>query len=230
MILTVGAPYVGPLTFACHDDHIARVMQRTHMVYEADLLGYMARSIPHEGIWIDIGACIGTHSVYFGKLGVSVFAYEPVPENFVLLAQNVKQVSEGVIHYAQCGFGAEHRRASIIYHPENMGMCRLFSIPGMLDADVEVRPVDSLFPEIGFLTGGAPLTLIKIDTEGCELEVLQGAQETLKQWHPHLFIEAIGPQVQAVDAFLAPLGYQRQPGQWGYTPVYHWSAPTSLSR
>ena len=54
-----------------------------------------------------------------------------------------------------------------------------------------------------------PPTLIKIDVEGLELEVLRGAQATLREHRPTLVIEAHFRELAtAVTARLATLGYR----------------------
>ena len=54
-----------------------------------------------------------------------------------------------------------------------------------------------------------PPTLIKIDVEGLELEVLRGAQATLREHRPTLVIEAHFRELaSAVTARLATLGYR----------------------
>lgn len=60
----------------------------------------------------------------------------------------------------------------------------------------QVYPLDQFKLKAGF---------IKIDTEGFELNVLQGAAETLRTNHPLLLIENSSPQ--EVTDFLTPMGY-----------------------
>ena len=48
-------------------DYIVREISREQSFYEDDLLEYLALAAPKGGIFIDVGANIGNHSVYFGK-------------------------------------------------------------------------------------------------------------------------------------------------------------------
>lgn len=58
---------------------------------------------------------------------------------------------------------------------------------------------------------GAP-DFIKIDTEGAEFRILEGAQETIKQYHPMLMIEShSGPERDQQIISLAGEGYQVAP-------------------
>lgn len=71
-----------------------------------------------------------------------------------------------------------------------------------------------------------PIRLVKIDVEGMQLDVLEGAQDLLDKHRPHLVIEIATPEEQhAVEAFLR---------QWNYsivdsfcaTPTFHFIDPS----
>lgn len=57
----------------------------------------------------------------------------------------------------------------------------------------------------------ARVDLIKIDVEGMELEVLEGARESIQAYQPSLLIEAIKSSANGIAAFLKRLGYQTTP-------------------
>lgn len=52
------------------------------------------------------------------------------------------------------------------------------------------------------------LDLIKIDIEGMEMEALEGARDTIARLRPHLLIEKIKSNEDALIAFVTRLGYQ----------------------
>lgn len=47
-------------------------------------------SVPQGSVVIDIGANIGVYSIFAGQRGATVYAFEPVAENFSLLRENVE--------------------------------------------------------------------------------------------------------------------------------------------
>jgi FkbM family methyltransferase len=63
-----------------------------------------------------------------------------------------------------------------------------------------------------------PPTAIKIDVEGAEMLVLEGAKETIAQYRPSILIEVSGPLRQAVGEFFKRRNYVLLDGT-GSTPV-----------
>ena len=58
-----------------------------------------------------------------------------------------------------------------------------------------------------------PPDIIKIDVEGAELEVLEGASRALAEFHPVVFLEIHGTQLHAdCRAFLLARGYRIEDG------------------
>jgi FkbM family methyltransferase len=63
-----------------------------------------------------------------------------------------------------------------------------------------------------FVRSHRPPTFIKIDVEGAEVEVLEGARALLERFHPALSIEIHGEAIRGrVAEILAPLGYHMRP-------------------
>jgi hypothetical protein len=82
-------------------------------------------------------------------------------------------------------------------------------------------PIDNLLSEIEFFLDGITITAIKIDVEGMEPLVLQGAKEILKKYKPDLFIEITSDkQMDSILSILKPIGY-RAIVSWAVTPVWH---------
>jgi FkbM family methyltransferase len=158
----------------------------------------------YGGIMLDIGANVGTHTLVYARNATHVFAFEPqtlVYHNLCanLLLNNVKNVTPVL-----CALGATAgymQMKSFSPHEDN---CPAGASLGRGDSLVPVRPLDALeIPKVDF---------IKIDVEGYELEVLQGATATLKRSHPTLYIEMHSPElIKRVPEFMQSLGYSSQP-------------------
>jgi hypothetical protein len=51
---------------------------------------------------------------------------------------------------------------------------------------------------------------MKLDVEGHEYEVLKGAERTIREWHPALYVEIFGYDKSPIPEFLQGLGYSAQ--------------------
>lgn len=143
---------------------------------------------------VDVGANIGYYSLVLAA-GVThtgtVYAYEPHPENNVLLMHNIhlnNLEKQTVIRDVACSSitGWMYLHLSSI----SSGMHTVEEL--MLERDtyqtthtLEVRTVilDMDLPK------GLPVHFMKIDVEGHELEVLKGAEILLRLNHPILMVE-----------------------------------------
>lgn len=134
---------------------------------------------------IDVGANIGTHAVYFakrvGKRGV-VHAFEPQRRTFHLLNMNAALNACGNLITHQEAIGDRSGTISvpnIDYHEmANIGAVTL--VNGGEDT-VPIRTIDDLQLE--------HVSLIKVDVEGMEREVILGAVDTIRRCQPILFVE-----------------------------------------
>jgi predicted RNA methylase len=72
--------------------------------YENIMLEFIRKNIP-KGVMVDVGANIGNHTIYLAKYcATNVIAYEPFPDTFKLLEQNINQNNqENNIEALRCG-------------------------------------------------------------------------------------------------------------------------------
>ena len=144
----------------------------------------------HEGDqFLDVGANAGVYSILAGVRGAQALAMEPVPATYEELLDNVHlNRFETRIEARKLGVGKEpgELRFSTASGPTNHVLA-----DGEGDAQSVTVPVDSLD---NIAAGWAPV-MMKIDVEGFEANVIQGAPEILAQ-----------PSLQAVLIELNGLG------------------------
>ncbi|MFZ0369975.1 MAG: FkbM family methyltransferase, partial [Halobacillus sp.] len=131
-----------------------------------------------------------------------VFSIEPNREAFDLLEKNVQLNGlENKTTLLNHGVGKELGKGSIVGGSEdNMGMSQL---KGDVEGDVVIETIDHLFSELN------RVDVIKIDVEGMEMDVLQGAVNTLKKHKPLLYIETTtDDKLQLVYSFLKKFNYK----------------------
>ena len=150
--------------------------------YELDLLTKIRFLVDYK-CFIDIGANIGNHSHFFSFYGAHGYSFEPSTRNFQLLSKNVPKF----ITYRTALGDSESQIQLITFH-EAMGNSHISgSINSNLAGKISEVELVSLSRLDDFNIPCA--TLIKIDTEGFEVEVLKGAKITLSRYSPNLWIE-----------------------------------------
>ena len=146
---------------------------------------------------VEIGAHVGPLSIELISDGTfeNALAIEPTPESFRLLVANTYLNSlEGKIRPVNCAVGVQQSSKGQLRRVENSSGENWIDYSGRegprsenMVLEVPSRSLDSLIKEHADFIQPDELFLV-IDTQGSELEVLQGAQHTLSQ-HPPLVVE-----------------------------------------
>jgi FkbM family methyltransferase len=175
----------------------------------------MLREICKPGmVAMDVGAHGGISTLVLadaaGPEG-SVWAFEPVPEYFDALRMSV----------AGSGFGNTRTyRLALSDHCCGVGLYKHGSGSGIVPAEEAERlpvPADTLdhFKE---RHGIARLDVLSADCEGSELDLFEGAAETLRNDGPRIFCEIhhgyladLGLSARDVARYLTGFGYEVQP-------------------
>jgi FkbM family methyltransferase len=180
----------GLFMYNLNDMYVSRAMDIYGEWSESELacLGQMLKS---GDVVIDVGANIGTHSVFFSKKtapGGMVFALEPQRITFEFLCANI--ALNGLLNVIPMQVGAGDRPGEIIVPVLDPSIVQNFAalnIEGHSAGDlIKVIPLDALELK--------RCNLIKIDVEGMELKVLNGAEKTIRNCRPFLFVENHNPQ------------------------------------
>ena len=152
-------------------------------LHEFSDMGFLLHVLRAQDMFIDVGANVGSYSILAGKaVGARGYAFEPVPATYGRLVDNIRlNHLENTIRCVNAGLGrasatikftndldtVNHAIADGEYHTNTISV----AITTMDDVLCEVHP-----------------SLIKIDVEGYETQVLQGAAETLKKGNLHSVI------------------------------------------
>jgi FkbM family methyltransferase len=153
---------------------------------EIDLLCHLINS---GDTVLDIGAFIGTHTLAFSrKVGGAgtVYAFEPQPSFFEVLRKNTEQNALTNVRALSLAVADRDGRAEIreidTNDTCNFGQASVSAASdGVLRCIVELITVDQLALN--------RCDLIKIDAEDMEINVLRGAQQTLRSMRPFVSAE-----------------------------------------
>lgn len=175
--------------------------------YEFDKQRFMAKTVKPGTVFFDIGANVGFYtllaSTLVGDEG-KVFAFEPFPKCINLLKKHLKMNAVQNVTLFETAVSDRIGKASFQEGPsDSMGH---LSETGTVA--VEMVSLDDLF-----FKGVLPLPqYMKIDVEGAEFSVLQGAKHLLTAGSPTLFLATHGSEVHSQClSFLRSLNYVCQP-------------------
>jgi FkbM family methyltransferase len=123
---------------------------------------------------IDIGAHIGSHSIFYCEHSEFVTAFEPHPIAFECLTHNLRKFRNITLH--NLAMSDQEGTVSMAECPGNLGASQ--TVDG---GEITCITLDSMkINDVDF---------VKIDAEGDEIRILNGAAETLSRFRPVMLIE-----------------------------------------
>lgn len=185
--------------------------------YEPDLTAWLLEGFGQgaPGMFVDIGANIGWYSLQaaHSEHVARVVAIEPDVGNHRLLQANI--AANGMharVDAVACAAGSKAGLARLYqYKPSNLGRHSLLIDHGLGGSWVPVLTVDGLLASLDL--ADAQISAMKIDVEGYEPWVLEGASAALQRTHALLIElspglgEAAGPGMGAMLDLIAKAGF-----------------------
>jgi FkbM family methyltransferase len=203
------------------DDHFIDLEHDRLISWEDKTLEIWSNLSKNAHVCVDVGAYLGVYSIIGHLSGAKeVYAIEPNREVFNKL-QTILRLNglESKIHSMNLAVGEEEFQGSLLTMPH-----RPFSSGAHLElgaresvvygskfrryksvtlGEIDVKPLDFL---LEFTK--SKIDLIKIDVEGYELFVIDGAKKILREHHPVLIIEIVSEaQKILVEEKLSSFGY-----------------------
>lgn len=174
---------------------------------EPDVLRFVSNTIRRGWCCVDVGAHCGTVSVRLAKLvspNGRVVAVEPISANVDLLVKNLrhKGLSDRcAVLVAAVGAGQGEMKMVRGDHSTTWHA----AAPGESPADFEtvsLRRLDDI------LANYPPPDFVKVDIEGAENELVEGAQETISKARPLWLFEMHGPAAWSLASIFFRSGYR----------------------
>jgi FkbM family methyltransferase len=156
--------------------------------YEPRIAAVLGRHVKPGMAVVDIGANIGYLTMLLASLVTPsglVVAVEPNPENIKLLeaSRRVNRFDQVLVMQTAAG-----RQTGVLALNVSFSNGMTGDLPGDLDAIFASHPVPCFALDI-ILPKNRPIDLVKIDTEGAELNALVGMSETLRRDRPVIVSE-----------------------------------------
>lgn len=174
---------------------------------EPETLRPFSRLVDDVEVFVDVGANQGIFTLLAATRNprLRVLAFEPNPQVFAVLESNVAR--NHLADRVELSRRALSNEGGIVQfelpvHP--------FAAHGQLTAVGSLDDASSVDCEAACLddvVGSHRVDLVKIDVEGAEALVLEGARRTLTRWHPLLIIEVLDGSNEGVEAMLRDLDY-----------------------
>jgi FkbM family methyltransferase len=174
--------------------------------YEQRFLDYIA-SLKIKGTYLDVGACVGTHSVFFAMCCPAdhVWAFEPREHQRHRLERTL-ELNDLFGKVTVSPWALSDERGTVTVN---------------LDRRVHTLPTERLDRVVQ-----GPVALIKIDVEGMEPRVLAGATGILRRHRPLVFAEAhTDEEFERILARLRPFGYVATGRVFNASPTYEFVVP-----
>ena len=207
-VIGVGAQILETQSFDKREvEFVLRILRKRHEIYGS---GVMA---------LDCGANIGVHTIEWAKMMYgwgNVHAFEAQERLFYALAGNIaiNNCSNARATWAAVGESDGRIGVPVVNYdrPASFGSLELRASKSNEDIGQPVNYASSATQKTPLLSLDSQnfkrVDFIKIDVEGIELEVLNGASKILKRSRPVMLIEQIKTDTNQLEQFLKDAGYQ----------------------
>ncbi|MFY8022078.1 MAG: FkbM family methyltransferase [Bacteroidia bacterium] len=161
--------------------------QYINYAYEIGIKRFIEKE--NFNVFMDIGACLGEYCIWLGAKGKRCLAFEPVKGSFEMIDRNIEinGLRSNVKAY-NYGLGSKHSIEFFSINEINPGASKRVNEESSTTQKFEINSLDEVYQGFGFKKDER--ILIKIDVEGMEVEMLEGARKFLESCeHVVLIIE-----------------------------------------
>ncbi|RZK39266.1 MAG: FkbM family methyltransferase [Pedobacter sp.] len=137
-------------------------------------MGFLLHFLKPNDVFFDVGANVGSYTILAsGVCGAKTFSFEPLPETFSILQKNVAlNRLESLVRLENKGIGSQPGILKFSANEDTTNHVIAADETGASYIEVPVTDLNCYYPN------DQP-TLIKIDVEGFETEVLNGGEKIL---------------------------------------------------
>jgi|TARA_R110000737_G_scaffold350964_1_gene391642 FkbM family methyltransferase len=158
-------------------------------IYERGTLDFIKNHLNSGDTFVDVGANIGLMSIFARQAVDSngqVWAFEANSSTFTILERNLELNDFANVLCFECGLGA-NRETKLLYDNWEINRGAASTVvqgKGAKAIEISILTLDEVAEQQGIIP-----TMIKIDVEGMEEEVLIGAENIIRQHRPILIVE-----------------------------------------
>lgn len=161
------------------DQHVSKALAESGVweIYETQLI---TERLFSGATFVDVGANIGYYTVLAADqvgAGGQVFAFEPDADNFALLEKNITHNTLPNVQAVHAGLAQRDNQARLFLSENNFGDHQIYDDGSGRDS----QPIQLLNGSQYLQSRLETIDVLKIDTQGAEVQVLGGLLPLLKQ-------------------------------------------------
>ena len=167
------------------DEYLSQLGDR----FEPQTVRLLSTLFTTGSVVLDIGANIGCTALLFAQRARRVIAFEPSPSTFDLLRRNVKRAAVGNVELRNHALGSRAERSQLTFAANNRAggfvSAGTATSAGHVTEPISIVRLDDLAEALAL----DRLDFVKIDVEGFEQSVLDGARDTIGRFEPVVALE-----------------------------------------
>lgn len=161
-------------------------------VWESEIGEQLKNYLSAGGVFLDIGANIGYHSLFastlLGEKG-HVYSFEPQHSVYKQFLDSVNKNNLKNITVFNTALSDHQGDETLYIREENSGGSTLLSLPEMESFHVDSTVKVKLVTLDSYMKEWDRVDVIKIDVEGYEYEVFKGGEKLIDMYHPIIIME-----------------------------------------
>ena len=167
-----------------------------------------------RGCFFDVGANVGLYIWEVSKVcpNRNILAFEPDPENVKLLEKTLSAAN--LQNLEICNYALSNQNGEVLFFQDSLtsatgcvaGKDKPWIEQYLNSSANEIRVKTNTLDSV--VSDNNNPSLIKIDVEGHEVEVLDGGKNTLTKIKPLLILESFPPKQRTILSLLQEIGYK----------------------
>lgn len=157
--------------------------------YEHDEIIFLKQFLNKDKSVLDVGCNTGHHSLFFSRFSKEVHAFDPYTEVTNVFRGRIKENNVSNIFIHEVGLGEKNTELKY-FQPkgENQGAGSFIENQANISNDTKILPIRNGDTYVKNISVGK-ISLIKVDVEGYEPEVLRGLKQAIETNRPVVFVE-----------------------------------------
>lgn len=187
--------------------HYRRQIQNNQFATSEPEYGILPNLIFSGNLVIDIGANVGHYTKRFSELvgqNGRVISFEPVPETFALLAANVQLFPYRNVTLLNAAISNKFDLIEMSIPSFDTGLKNFYQARLAIDTPSQ-ESLSVITLSLDSLNISKHISLVKIDTEGHESQVIEGMVDIILRDHPTLIVET---NSHDIEKKLINMGYR----------------------